>query len=168
MSRPAKIYAVNMKRLALLLLPTFWRKPLIGGLIYAGVSVLGRQLGELREYRKETGCRLLHNGQVCKLRGVLNDKLDPVERRITIEDSETAVTEEASNMWLREVGRWVILPRRGNGAAITHRSGFSGTSNCDFWVELPQQLKNEETVTRVKGIVNMYKLASKRYTINYK
>lgn len=167
MSRPDDIYAVNMKRLALLLLPTFWRKPLIGGLIYAGVSALGRQLGELRECRKETGYRLGHSGQVCKLRGALNDGFDLVLRRIKVEDGESAGTAEASTVYQRAAGRWVVLPMRGNGAGIIHRRGYGGTSGYDFWVNVPAELSDAITETRIKATINTYKLASKRYAINY-
>lgn len=167
MSRPDDIYAVNMKRLALLLLPTFWRKPLIGGLIYAGVSALGRQLGELREYRKETGYRLEHSGQACKLRGVLNDEFDPELRRIRVEDSESAAMSETSRIWKREKERWAIVPARGRGALTIHREGYAGTSGYDFWLTVPAELRSAETETRLRAMTDIYKLASKRYAINY-
>ncbi len=163
-----RTYNVNIKRLALLALPTWLRRPLVGALIYAGVSPLGRLLQELRAYRKTTSYRLKHNGQVCKLRGVLNDEFDPDLRRIKIEDSDSAESREASSVWLREMGRWVMLPRRDAGAVSIHREGFSGTSGYDFWVTVPEELRAAETETRLRATVNMYKLASKRYAINYK
>lgn len=168
MSRPDEIYAVNMKRLALLLLPTFWRRPLIGGIIYAGVSALSRQLGELREYRKGTGYRLMHNGQVCKLRGALNDEFDPELRRIKVEDSDSAATTETSRIWQRKKGRWAIVPRRGADALTIHREGYAGTSGYDFWLTVPVELRDIDTETRMRAMTNIYKLASKRYAINYK
>ncbi len=168
MSRGNGIFNVNIKRLALLALPTWLRRPLVGALIYAGVSPLGRQLQELRAYRSATRYRLSHNGQVCKLRGALNDEFDPELRRIEIEDLESMESREASTAWQRETGRWVMIPQRGSGAAIIHREGFSGTSGYDFWVSVPDELRDVETETRLRAIVNMYKLASKRYVINYK
>ena len=36
----SKLYDVNFKRLALLLLPTFWRRPLFAAMAYAAVSPL--------------------------------------------------------------------------------------------------------------------------------
>ena len=169
MNRADRIYNVNMKRLALLALPTWLRRPLAGALIYAGVSPLGRLLQELRSYRSATCYRLRHNGQVCKLRGALNDEFDPGERRIKIEDGwGGAECREASTIYKRETGRWAMLPRRGAGAASIHREGFSGTSGYDFWVTVPEELRTAETETRLRAVVNMYKLASKRYAINYK
>lgn len=168
MSRADKIYDINIKRLALLTLPTWLRKPLVGALIYAGVLPVARLLQELRTYRADTTYRLTHNGQVCKLRGVLNDEFDPARRRIRIEDSESAAEVEASTLWMREVGRWAMIPRRGSGAAIVHREGYSGTSGYDFWVTVPTDLRSDQTKTRLRAVINMYKLASKRYTINYR
>ncbi|MBD5230311.1 MAG: hypothetical protein HDS69_09825 [Bacteroidales bacterium] len=167
-SKDNGIFNVNLKRLALLTLPTWLRRPLVGALVYAGVTPLGRLLQELRSYRNTTRYRLRHNGQVCKLRGVLNDEFDPELRRIVIEDLDSMENREASTVWQREAERWVMVPQRGTGAVSIHREGFSGTSGYDFWVTLPEELRDVETETRLRAIVNMYKLASKRYAINYK
>lgn len=168
MSKGNGIFNVNIKRLALLTLPTWLRRPLAGALIYAGVTPLGRLLQELRTYRNATRYRLNHNGQVCKLRGVLNDEFDPELRRIEIEDSDSMESGEASTAWQRETGRWVMVPQRRTGVVSIHREGFSGASGYDFWVTMPEELRDSETETRLRAIVNMYKLASKRYAINYK
>ena len=105
-----RIYNVNVRRLALLVLPTWLRRPLAGALIYAGVCPLGRLLGELRSYRRETGYRLSHNGQVCRLRGVLNDEFDPERRRIVIEDGGPEGGGESPTVWLRERGGGACCP----------------------------------------------------------
>ena len=162
------MYKVNIKRLGLLTLPTWLRRPLVGALVYAGVQPLCRLLHELRAYRSATSYRLRHNGQVCKLRGVLNDEFDPALRRIEIEDSDSARNREAAAVWLREMGRWVMVPRRGAGAASIHREGFNGPGDYDFWVTVPEELRGAGTETRLRAIVNMYKLAGKRYAVNYK
>lgn len=133
MSRVDRIYDINIKRLALLTLPTWLRKPIVGALIYTGVTPIARMLQVLRSFRQDTTYRLSHNGQVCKLRCVLNDEFDFEQRRIQIEDNDSMESVEASTIWKREVGRWAMLPRRGSGvAAIIHREGYSGTSGYDF------------------------------------
>ena len=167
MSRADKTFDVNIKRLALLTLPTWLRRPLTAALIYSGVAPVSRLLGELRLFRKETTYRLTHNGQVCKLRAVLNDEFDPLLRRIKIEDGDSSESIEASTIWMREEGKWVMLPRRGEGVALIHREGFSGTSGYDFWVTVPAELRDTEREARMRALVNMYKLACKRYTITY-
>lgn len=162
------VFRVNIKRLALLTLPTWLRRPLCGALVFAGVQPLARMLGELRGFRAQIRYRIEHNGQVCKLRGVLNDEFDPEQCRILVEDGDSVSDAEASAVWLRERGRWVMLPRRGAGAVCIHREGFGGTGGFDFWVTVPAGLLDVESETRLRAIVNMYKLASKRYAINYK
>lgn len=167
MSSPDKIYGVNIKRLALLVLPTWLRRKLVGTLMYSGVVPLGRLIGELRTFRETTTYRLTHNGQVCKLRGVLNDKFDPTHRRIKIEDGgETEWS--GSTIWQREQERWLMIPRRGLGATTMHRNGFGGSGGYDFWVVVPYGLLDDNGEARLRALINMYKLASKRYALNYK
>lgn len=163
-----RIYKVNIKRLALLTLPTWLRRPLCGALVYAGVQPLCRLLAELRNFRQGTRYRLEHNGQVCKLRGVLNDEFDPEERRIEITEGEEADSGVGVRIWRRELGRWLPLPRRGAGAARIYREGYGGTGGYDFWVRVPAGLLTGGKETRLRAITNMYKLAAKRYAISYK
>lgn len=74
-------YDVNFKRLALLLLPTFWRRPLFAAMAYAAVSPLQYLHTRFILWKRESDYRLEHNGQVCYLRALLNDKFDPIDRR---------------------------------------------------------------------------------------
>ena len=159
-------YDVNFKRLALLLLPTFWRRPLFAAMAYAAVSPLQWLHTRFMLWRRDTDYRLLHNGQVCRLRGLLNDLFDPVDRRIT-------VTEEVSNvgnivLHRREVQRAVRLPARGSGRMVVlNRRGYGGVSGYDFWVNIPLALYDKLDITQVRAVVDAYKLASKRFSINY-
>ena len=61
-------YDVNFKRLALLLLPTFWRRPLFAAMAYAAVSPLQYLHTRFILWKRESDYRLEHNGQVCYLR----------------------------------------------------------------------------------------------------
>ena len=80
-------YDVKFKRLALLLLPTFLRRPLIAAVAYAsGIPVQYLYVRFIR-WKQDTDYRLNNNGQVCYLRAVLNDMFDPGLRRITISDT---------------------------------------------------------------------------------
>ncbi|MCR2030821.1 hypothetical protein [Alistipes timonensis] len=160
------LYDVNFKRLALLLLPTFRRRPLLAALVYAAVSPLQYLHMRFMRWRRDTDYRLLHNGQVCYLRGLLNDLFDPIDRRIT-------VSEEVSNignivLHKREVQRAVRFPARGSGRMVVlNRRGYGGVNSYDFWVNIPIALLNEIDADRVRAVVDAYKLASKRYQINF-
>lgn len=160
------LYDVNFKRLALLLLPTFRRRPLLAALVYAAVSPLQYLHTRFMRWRRDTDYRLLHNGQVCYLRGLLNDLFDPIDRRIT-------VSEEVSNignivLHKREVQRAVRFPARGSGRMVVlNRRGYGGVNGYDFWVNLPVALYGKVDLAQVTGVVNTYKLASKRFSINF-
>lgn len=167
MSRVDKLFDSNIRRLALLIFPTWLRRPLVSALLFSGISPLTRLLGELRIFRKETTYRLTHNGQVCKLRSMLNDEFDPQYRRILIEDGDSSGKLEASKVWMRDEGKWIMLKHRGEGVALLHPEGFNGTSGYDFWVNVPSDLRDSEREARMRALVNMYKLACKRYTIIY-
>lgn len=167
MSSRDKVYDINVRRLALMTLPTIWRRPLMGALVYAAVSPIASLFGGLRGFRREKGYRLTHNSQVCLLRGVLNDEFDPGLRRIRIADPVSAVSTEAAHLWRREEGRWVHLPRRGNGSSVIYRRGYGGIGGYDFWVTIPAELRGDVDETRLRAIVDTYRLASKRYAVNY-
>ena len=159
-------YEVNFKRLALLLLPTFLRHPLIGGIIYAAVSPLSYIHTRFMLHRYDTIYRLTHNGQVCHLRAVLNDMFDPIARRITITDD----AENSSGLILyeREDQKSVLIPDRGTTAGmVVNRRGFGGVDGFDFWINIPFVLQGELNIKRLNAIVNSHKLASKRCQINY-
>ena len=162
-----RIYKLNVRRLVLITLPTWLRRPLATALLYAGAQPLARLVHELRKFREDASYRMEHNGQVCKLRGVLNDTFDPKLRRINVEDEESAKA-SAGLPYMREVERWLTIPRRESGRAfILNRRGYGGISGQDFWVTVPFALRGEIDETRLTATVNRYKLASKRWTIKY-
>ena len=159
-------YEVNIKRFALLLLPTFWRRPILATLVYAAVSPLGYLHTRFVLFRRDTVYRLTHNGQVCYLRALLNDKFDPIDRRITI--TETVENVGFITLHKREEDAEVLVPRRGSGRIlILNRRGYGGVSGYDFWVNIPLALYDKLDITQVRAVVDAYKLASKRFSINY-
>ncbi len=154
-----------MKRLALLTLPTWLRRPLAAAVIFAGVAPLARVLQELKNFRKGCSYRIRHNGQVCKLRGVLNDEFDPWLRRIRVEDYS-----DPSGMCVyeRKVGRWINVGSRATESVALERRGYGGSGQADFCVVVPEEWSGDETIiVRLRGIVDLYKLAGKRYEIQF-
>ena len=117
-------------------------------------------------WKRESDYRLEHNGQVCYLRALLNDKFDPIDRRITI--TETVENVGFITLHKRKEDAEVLVPRRGSGRIlILNRRGYGGVSGCDFWVSVPYALMGKIDETRLAAVVSTYKLASKRWTINY-
>lgn len=158
-------YNINIKQLGLLLLPTFLRQPLMASLLYAALTPLGYLHTRFMLFRQDAAYRLGHNGQVCHLRAVLNDTFDPELRRITVTD--TAQNIGVLFVHLREKGQAVLVPQRETGTTLlVNRRGFGGVSGYDFVVNIPLALRGLDE-SRLKAVVNTYKLASKRFAISY-
>lgn len=166
-------FDLNVRGLGLLLTPTFLRKPILMGILYSLLAPLTHIMSKLRSFRMVCDYRLNHNGQVCYLRAVLNDQFDPVDRRITISDEP--FQNEHVVIHHRAANTDDPVPiRRGKeeateafiGRTITRR-GFGGTNAYDFCVNLPFDLYQSIDIGRLRAVVNSYKLASKRFGINY-
>lgn len=68
----------------------------------------------------------------------------------------------------REEEQAFLLPTRDTGRAfIINRRGFGGINGFDFWVNIPISLYDTVDASRLRAIVGTYKLASKRFSINY-
>lgn len=157
-------YRLNIRRLALLTLPTFYRKPLMGGILYSAVRPLRRIYQEFLTTIERSEIELRSTGQVCRLRGVLNELLDPDERGIRIVEDDSG--DGTLKSYCRSEERWVMLSCRSQlgGISITRR-GYGGVNGYDFRLEVPERLRGSET--RLRAIVDRYKLASKRYGVSY-
>ena len=152
-------YNINFRSLALLLLPTFLRKPCLAALAVAAVAPLSELHARFMRYRSDVAWRLGHNGQVCYLRGALNDLFDPALRRITVTD--TLLSHGLTLVPERRTGEPLLLPVRGSEEALlVGRRGFV-LGGFDFVVSIPPGVD----VTRVSASVNQFKLASKRFQI---
>ena len=78
-------YKVDWDRLILLLLPTFLRKPVLFGYLRALISPIASLHYRWLRMREENLKILSYNSQKCYLRTALNDKCDPVLRRIYLD-----------------------------------------------------------------------------------
>lgn len=157
-------YDIDYKRLALLVMPVKLRRALLASFIYVMVSQVQWVARLFRTFRAETDYRLAHNGQICHLRAVLNDKFDPISRRITIEDIASM---PESLLHLRTTSLFLIAPYRPD-AIILHRRGFGGFDSYDFVIILPAAMRHTVNETQLRAVVDQYKLASKRYTLTYR
>lgn len=158
-------YNINFKRLALLLLPTFLRRPMMASLTYAVITPLGYIHTNFLQFCNDAAYRLNHNGQVCYLRAALNDTFDPELRRITVTD--TAQNIGVMLVFQRDEDRPILVPLRDSGAVLlVNRRGFGGASGYDFVVNIPLALRGLDEA-RLTAVVNTYKLASKRFAISY-
>jgi len=161
-------YDIDYKKLALMLTPIVLRKQLHMAYQYLLISPISRMAKAFDNYREETNYRLRHNGQVCHLRAVLNDMFDSGQRRITIEDLEP---QKSLYLHERATGRFLMARPRAvtttGGALLISKRGFGSSNGFDFVVVCPAALRGQIDETRMRAIVDQYKLASKRYTITY-
>jgi hypothetical protein len=93
------------------------------------------------------------------LEAVLNDEFDPIARDIYISDAEKNLY--SMFIFRRSEDRPLMLPK------IINKRGFSGSDGFDFIINIPAEKEGNLNEKRLKSIVNIYKLASKRYSINY-
>ena len=162
-------YDIDMKRLAVLLLPTALRQPRLTALAQALVAPLSGLLRRLTDYREAKDYRLRHNGQVCHLRAVLNDRFDKVGRGISILDELDG--ENAILLHQRYQNREIVVFQRVDGVAqrVVYRRDYGGIGSLDFWVSVPNAVRTRPGYSEDElcALTNLYKLASKRYGIIY-
>lgn len=148
-------YNLDINKLTTLLTPTFLRKEKF----LAWIRVLHFPLIEIVDKfnfnRNENLYNLAHNGQVCYLRGALNDRFDPSQRRIRITDG---------NRYKREyIYTDGEQKPRYLGTIYLRDDADYGDTGVDFIVEVPRGLTYNQF--EMKYFIDFYKLASKRYKI---
>lgn len=157
-----KSWRIDFARLAVLTLPTFLRKPVIARYSRVMATGVAKTHSQLVEYRDSISYELSMTGQVCRLRALLNDAFDAVQRRITVVDVEQAPS--ATVVWLRADRRGLAIAMRDNGGglAISCR-GYEGIKQPDFEVIVPARVVVDDR--RLSALVNSHKLAGKRYKL---
>lgn len=178
-----RVYSIDYKRLIVLLLPTFLRRPVLFGLLKSLVLPVITLHREFEVNRAKGIYQANHTGQVCYLRGMLNDAFDIDQRRIYISDAEPLgwtilYTKDqftaAGGKQPTTLGRadsatgGVLMFNEGNtGAHLVAKQGSIGAIGSDFTVMIPLALRGVIDENRVISLINFYKLASKRYAIQY-
>lgn len=151
-------YKIDYDKLAILLLPTFLRTPILVGFIQSILQEIDKIHYRWLQERDNHWYKLEHTGQVCKLRKVLNDKCDSVQRRITIKPGNSF---ERKYIYTNREKKPVFLGK----FYINSHDNYLNTG-VDFIVNAPIDIKNSEEF-RLINFINFYKLAGKRYKIIY-
>ncbi|SDC52234.1 hypothetical protein [Williamwhitmania taraxaci] len=177
----SKVYEVDFKRLVVLLLPTFLRKPLLYALLKAMARPVVSTHTAFMAARRQALYKANHTGQVCYLRGCLNDAFDAEQRRLYISDAESlgwCILYKKETFPPEGKGKPIILTvgakqsktlvfADGKGARFVSKQGSVGAVGADFAVMVPMALRGRIDESRIVSLVNFYKLASKRYMIQY-
>lgn len=150
------MFEIDFKRLVALLLPTVLRRPLIFGLLRAGVEAVERVNSEFKSVRAGHVFRLTHNGQVCYLRGALNERFGPGFRIYDMRREGAwlyAVTESGE-------GIPVAVTEAGKGVPVLYSESRLNEAQNDFEVCVPARYW--ERLEEIKAMVDSYKLVTKR------
>lgn len=162
----SKIYKLDFYRLAVLLLPTFLRK----GKMIAWLKVLITPIVSLQykfqRKRKDDIYKLNHNGQVCYLRKVLNDRFDKEKRRIKIVDG---IRYHPKYIYTRAEKKPRFL-----GRMNLYDESVYNYNGVDFYVLIPIDIFNKHKTEieigkyrfyDIEGEINYYCLVGKKYKI---
>lgn len=171
------MYKVDFKRLAIHLLPTFLRQPLIFGVLRAGLAAVESAHSVFLDRRAGHIYRLTHNGQVCHLTAALNDNFDPTRRRFRIMTVERqgewlyAIDEEGTNIPLAyDEGKLVAegegVSKRvsyvgGDDVPIVYDEVMLNAAQNSFVVYVPYDIY-QTRLDAVRTLVDQYKLVTKR------
>jgi len=180
-----QVFNIDYKRLVVMLLPPFMRLPLLFGIIKAIIRPVITAYDTFMTNRSQNIYRVTRTGQVCHLRGMLNDAFDSALRRIYIADGQAGgwvflyqqalfnVVDNKHPLIVTQSDA-VIVDALGNttvifneGLTLIPKQGSIGASGIDFLVMVPFALRGAVDENRIKSQVNYYKLASKRYEIQY-
>ena len=155
-------YKIDWNILALDNLPTMLRKPSVSALGQILLKPLNSLYYKWYNWRIDNIYKLEHTNQICYLRGSLNDKFDPVERRIYIGngllfDTQYIFTEaEEQDVWLgTEAEEETVWLRTEAETADT---------GLDFIVYVPEAIYNTQ-LDGLRAQIEFYKAGGKRYNI---
>lgn len=157
-------YDINWNVFGIQMLPIKWRdSPTI-----AFVKVLLKPLDEnyytWHNWRIDNLYKLEYTGQICYLRGSLNDKFDPLQRRIYIGEGEdkptTYIYTEAESLAV-----FTNTEAEGNeGTLYIYTEAETADSGLDFIVYIPFELLITQ-IYAIRAHIDFYKQGGRRYAI---
>lgn len=111
-----------------------------------------------RQHRSSDIYKIDHSGQVCSLRGVLNDRFDPEERRIEINGF---VGVSRNYIYTKPENK----PQNLGTFYLRNNLEFEDTG-ADFKVYVPHGIINSQGY-EVRSVIDYYKAGGKRYIIPF-
>lgn len=155
----------------MLLTPPFLRKAKHVGWIYSLLKPMEEFSVIFKIFREQSIYRVTHNGQVYSLENVLNDSYDNEQRRIYIADS---VDIDASYVFPEADDKPVIINSETSDEILyIYSEQLVRAAEFDFIVNIPSELRpssasdESNLIIQISGLIDTYKLASKRYEIKW-
>ena len=157
-------YNIDWNILALDNIPTALRKPSVAAIAQILLKPINSIYYKWHNWRKENIYKLEHTGQVCSLRGSLNDVFDPTLRRIYIGDGQmnptTYVYTEAELQDLYTNTETEVDTE----TMYVYTESETADTGLDFIVYVPASIVNAQ-LPGLKAHIEFYKAGGKRYTI---
>jgi len=165
----SQVYTVDWSILLRLLLPSRLRKPRMLAFLNAAIEPIRMLYQSFLSFREASLYKVRFNSQIVYLEAVLNDQFDNEQRRIRIENASFTPglylyePEQQLDVYLYDYNDWEIDP---NKNVFLKGNGGNGTG-FDFFVfvPFPPEASHGTTFTRLKAMIDYYKLYSKNYQI---
>lgn len=165
----ANIYNINWGTLIKMFVPSLVRKPRLFAAAVALVKPTVLEYGRWLGWAGDAVYRVSHNGSIISLTAMLNDKFDPVERRIYIKNKEQ---QDAVRFYPVGMDRQLGFYPLAQGKQVGFRPSLEYDPGAsDFTVHVPVALQpgapelEESFLTRMRGQLDYYKLYAKKYSI---
>lgn len=169
-------YEIDYKKLAVLLTPTFLRKPVLTALVRVLMQPLTTLHQTFRTKRNDHLFNLAHNGQVCRLKDALNQTFGITDyqsgfeiRDINAEGDFIIAYDEAE--WLADTNRVWLVKDTPQYTMVYDEAAITAATET-FIVYCPRKATsftgNRPTDPRVVSIVEQYRLVSRTATYRQK
>lgn len=157
-------YNINWNEYGVMMLPSKWRDRQTIAFVRALVKAINQVYYSWSICRKDNIYKLVNTGQICSLRGSLNDKFDSHLRRIYIDDGSekdtTYIYTEAEAQ-----GVYTNTEDESNaGTLYIYTEAETSDSGYDFIVYVPFQIVNLR-IYELRAHINFYKQGGRRYAI---
>lgn len=155
-------FKIDWNILALDQIPIALRKPSVSAVAQIVLKPLNDLYYKWYNWRIDNIYKLEHTSQICYLRGSLNDKFDPVERRIYIGDGLLFDTQYIFTE-AEDIDVWLETEPEDETVWLRTESETADTG-LDFIVYVPEAIYN----TQLDGLhahIKFYKAGGKRYNI---
>lgn len=149
-------YNIDFTKLLKLTVPAFLQKNVL--MVFASISLepIKIMYDDWRINRDDRLIFLYHNGQVCYLRKILNDRFDSTQRRIQIADGNQY---DRTYIYTRVEQN----PKYLGTLTLHSRSDYADTG-VDFIVYVPGSIITENNYA-IEALVNEYKQDVKRFKV---
>jgi hypothetical protein len=155
-------FKIDWNILALDQIPIALRKPSVSAVAQIVLKPLNDLYYKWYNWRIDNIYKLDHTSQICYLRGSLNDKFDPVERRIYIGDGLLFDTQYIFTE-AEDIDVWLETEPEDETVWLRTEPETADTG-LDFIVYVPEAIYN----TQLDGLhahIKFYKAGGKRYNI---